>query len=475
MRFLAQRLGMFGATIEAVLDAPACAVLVGELGRSFVPTGTAYPRGYRDNDRAIFDDPALAQRMFARVASELPSELEYGGATWRLDGLNSRFRACRYRGGQAFCIHRDGPYVPDDSRRSLLTLQIYLDDAAGMTGGHTRFYTDHAGTEVVAAIAPRAGDAIAFDHRVWHDGEAVTAGEKHVVRTDVMYRRITSLPRVDDPRVLGRHRGYAWRVIDAGDGTIASGGRDGLVRCWRDGEPLATYALGSSVTALVRATDDRLWCGTRAGRIAVIDDGETTIRECGAAILALAAMRDGRVVAATARGELVEPHTGRVTHAHDGWAWSVIVDSEAMISCGDDGRIVRDGETLAELDRPLRAIAKLPSGALVAGGTDGTLHLLGHGDRRSWRGHTGAITSLAVASDGTWASSSEDGTVQIWRDDRAIRTLEASGDFVTCVAFSGSGDRLFTTGYDGAVTCYGAIRINTSSGFGSPMIGIPKS
>jgi len=166
--------GGVGFALADVLDTTQCDELIGVLARrGFSPTGGAYPRDYRDNDRLVFDDAELAARWFERVGAKLPRELVIDGVAWQLHGLNPRFRACRYRGGQAFCLHRDGPHQPDDATRSLLTLQLYLDDASGMTGGRTRFYRDRSGRELWAAIAPRRGTAIVFDHRVWHDGEAV--------------------------------------------------------------------------------------------------------------------------------------------------------------------------------------------------------------------------------------------------------------------------------------------------------------
>src|SRR5439155_17927891 len=133
---------------------------------------------------------SLAARLFEQLRSRLPGELVIDGVRWELAGLNPRFRACRYRDGQAFCIHRDGPFVPSDDVRSHLTVQLYLDDAPDRVGGRTRFYADARGEVQWAAITPARGSAIVFDHRAWHDGEAVTAGIKHVLRTDAMYRRV---------------------------------------------------------------------------------------------------------------------------------------------------------------------------------------------------------------------------------------------------------------------------------------------
>lgn len=34
---------------------------------------------------------------------------------------------------------------------------------------------------------PRAGSALLFIHDTWHEGAAVTAGTKYVLRSDVLY------------------------------------------------------------------------------------------------------------------------------------------------------------------------------------------------------------------------------------------------------------------------------------------------
>jgi hypothetical protein len=446
-----------GFALPGVLEGAPCDALIGELTRrGFSATGADYPRDYRNNDRLVFDDPDLAARLFARVAGALPRELVIDGVTWRLHGLNPRFRACRYRDGQTFCIHRDGPHQPDAATRSRLTLQLYLDD--GMRGGHTRFYADRTGGEPSATIAPRRGTAIVFDHQAWHDGEAVTGGTKHVLRTDVMYRRaaapaLASEPSLE-PSVIGHHRGYAWRAIACRDGSIASGGRDGTVRRWRDRRAIAVHALGAgSVTALAEPPDGRLWCGTRSGRIAVITGDQVTIAHDGlGAVLAMATLPAGGVVVATSHGELVElaeRTAPRVTRAHHGWAWGVAI-RDGVVSCGDDGAVIEAGRRLARLDQPARALAVLPSGAVLVGTADGVIHELRGGEHVHWQAHDAAITSLAAWPGGHWASASEDGTVKRWCDRRRVRRLAARGDFVTSVAFRRDG-ALIVAGYDGVI------------------------
>ena len=61
--------------------------------RGFAATAGRYPAGYRDNDRLVFDDLALAARLYAQLSRHLPPELlTSDGQRARLVGLNSTRR-----------------------------------------------------------------------------------------------------------------------------------------------------------------------------------------------------------------------------------------------------------------------------------------------------------------------------------------------------------------------------------------------
>jgi prolyl 4-hydroxylase len=130
----------------------------------------------RNNTRVIFDDMALAQRLFERVASALPQSL----CGMSPVGANERFRCYRYAPGQKFAPHYDGAFVRNERERSLLTFMVYLNEA--FTGGRTAFHDFD-----VTAI-PRTGGALLFQHQILHEGCRVESGVKYVLRSDVMYR-----------------------------------------------------------------------------------------------------------------------------------------------------------------------------------------------------------------------------------------------------------------------------------------------
>jgi len=143
--------------------------------------GQVLARDIRDNDRLIWDDPALADDWWRRVQPFLTTAV----GRWRPSGLNERFRYYRYRVGQRFAQHRDGSYERSATEMSWMTLLVYLND--GFEGGATRF--DLAGMPEAVRVVPEAGMALLFLHDRLHEGEPVRQGVKYVLRTDVMFRR----------------------------------------------------------------------------------------------------------------------------------------------------------------------------------------------------------------------------------------------------------------------------------------------
>jgi len=142
----------------------------------------------RNNDRVMFDDVDAAEELWSRIDDQLPErwqEVKLEDDTWRSVGLNERFRFYRYDPGQSFELHRDGYYRRNDDERSLLTLLVYLNSPE--RGGSTRVVT----LGDVLQIEALTGRALLFAHRLLHEGAAVEAGRKYVLRSDVMYRRVT--------------------------------------------------------------------------------------------------------------------------------------------------------------------------------------------------------------------------------------------------------------------------------------------
>lgn len=136
----------------------------------------------RNNERVIFDDPALAEELYTSLRPALPEVLlDELRQPIRVVGLNERFRGYRYAPGQRFGPHYDGAYAKDERERSELTVLYYLNE--GCVGGETNFL------DLGLTVTPRLGQALIFTHQVLHEGARVTEGHKYVLRSDVMYRR----------------------------------------------------------------------------------------------------------------------------------------------------------------------------------------------------------------------------------------------------------------------------------------------
>lgn len=111
----------------------------------------------RNNDRVIFGDEDLAQRLWAKIASQSQG-MRFGS---RAIGLNERFRIYRYRPGHFFDWHQDGVYARENGEESKFTLLICLND--GFEGGTTSFsavLTPYLFDDF--SFEPEAGKALLF-------------------------------------------------------------------------------------------------------------------------------------------------------------------------------------------------------------------------------------------------------------------------------------------------------------------------
>ena len=149
----------------------------------------------RWNDRFMADDAQLAEFLWERVKEFTPKRVEAFERTWEVDGLNSRFRFCKYLGGEGhyFGPHTDGMYTADLDHRSLFTCMFYLNGGPDFKGGLTNFI-DHKTRKVNHSIVPAPGLCVIFrqvDLRTYHEGTQVTSGLKYIMRTDVMYHAVS--------------------------------------------------------------------------------------------------------------------------------------------------------------------------------------------------------------------------------------------------------------------------------------------
>lgn len=142
-----------------------------------------------------------------RIMDEFTPTDHEGHSMWRPVGVSPLFRFIRYKEGGQLVAHYDATYKESDTRRTLMSMVIYL---TNNEQGATRFLKDpqagkpmqemdfadwdRAGNEdeVILRSNPRIGDAIIFDHRMLHDGEPLGEDdpEKIIIRTDIMFEKV---------------------------------------------------------------------------------------------------------------------------------------------------------------------------------------------------------------------------------------------------------------------------------------------
>lgn len=443
--------------------------------RGFAGAGSHYPPSYRNNARQVVDDPALAARLLERLRAHLPATLEVGGETWALDGLNERLRFCRYEPGQAFGLHQDGVHHRGPGLRSHLTFMVYLTDGDLFEGGDTLFLSagpageaDGSPARPLGRVRPRAGSLILFDHRLWHAGEAVTRGVKHILRSDVLYRRVVE-GRVAPARPFEPgHQGYVWTLVRLGRDLIASGGRDTRIRLWRDDGTAVGELAGhrQSVLGLAALAGGGLASVSRDGTLRAWDvaarRGSWVAEAHAGSALSVAALHDGTLATGGADGLVrlwqADGTPVATLDGHGGWVWSVAELADGTLaSASEDGsvKLWREGRCTHTLQgaSPLRDLAVLEASHIACGDLDGVVTTWARG-AEGWspsvtlQAHRAAVRRLRLLAPGLLASAGEDHRVRVWQlSDRACVAEATHDNFATDVLAVPGG--LLSCAYDG--------------------------
>eukprot|EP01006_Ploeotia_vitrea_P028514 TRINITY_DN61187_c0_g1_i1.p1 TRINITY_DN61187_c0_g1~~TRINITY_DN61187_c0_g1_i1.p1 ORF type:complete len:310 (+),score=62.95 TRINITY_DN61187_c0_g1_i1:65-931(+) len=169
----------------------------------------AYKKSYRNNDRVSAKGDDVAELLWERVKSYIPSsrtvELTPENITiqgkWEAMGLNEVFRICKYDPGGHFSPHYDGDFRRNPNERSFLTFMLYLNsDYEGGTTNFLRDDTQHvlqedghycaAEDKIISSVKAKQGMAIIFDHHVFHEGGQLKSGQKYIMRSEVMFKRV---------------------------------------------------------------------------------------------------------------------------------------------------------------------------------------------------------------------------------------------------------------------------------------------
>lgn len=200
-----------------------------------------YDETYRHCDRVVCMSEYVAKKLWNIIRPQLQKKdvfevkpYGFGAAgVWKPIGINPCFRFTRYSEGHHFKPHKDGLFVLHDNYRSIYTVMLYLNDS--FEGGTTKFYeTDplqkvSGDTEALLQVAPKVnlipktGTLVIFNHDALHEGLPITKGKKYVLRTDIIFQRISfalndTLYFLNDPAFHKAEKHYQKSIVLKAEG-----------------------------------------------------------------------------------------------------------------------------------------------------------------------------------------------------------------------------------------------------------------
>jgi len=458
-----------------------CAQLLhGAVQAGFRPAHTHYPTYYRNNERLVIDDEALAAELLATIRPVLPLMLpadDPTAAPWQLRELNPRLRFCRYAAGQYFHRHLDGVHHQSATVQSRLTFMIYLNDATEFSGGRTLFYRTKEDPVIWAEYQPVRGDLIVFDHRLWHEGEALGHGEKFVLRSDILYETAAAPAAPSIAPFSAGHLGYIWQVVSFG-GEVVSAGRDKTIKVWSQQGQLRQQLPGhlNSVLSLCALSATRLLSGSRDSTLKVWERQPEalvlgrTLSIHTATVLALERLTETLFASASADKTIrisdLHGHVQHTLRGHTDWVWQVVaLPNGRLVSSSEDGTLRlwnwQQGVALGLLasERPVvHALLFEPAQRwLISGDYAGYIEVRQvSADYAHWSvvqrfaAHQGIVRTLAWLGPDRLASGGEDNKVKIWRLAAGECEREMThDDFVQALAWLPDSGQLISASYDG--------------------------
>jgi cytochrome c len=281
---------------------------------------------------------------------------------------------------------------------------------------------------------------------------------------------------------LKGHGGPIKSLVVSADGSFAiSGSFDTSAIRWSLTKNIAEQVLRfheSAVNAVAIIPGGKLATGGEDGQVAIWNDGQaaptTILKGHTAPVVALAASHDGKWIASASwdRSIRLTAIDGGETKALQGHqdnvnAIAFTPDGSALVSAGYDLTVriwplaKLDAPVTAQVPSPLNAIAIARDGEIVVAGADGKVYFLSPtGDvKGSVQAAERPIISLSVSADGRFvAAAAIAGSVAIIeREDRkVVRTLVGPGLPVWAVAFMPDNKTLVSGGNDRLVRRWNA-------------------
>jgi WD40 repeat protein len=450
-----------------------------------------YPTYYRNNDRLQIDDEVLANLLFQKVKSYLPNTIETSSSIksengkWQLSKLNERLRYCKYSTNQYFHRHLDGIHYRSIDEQSKLTFMIYLNGADDFKGGRTLFYETKDSVEILASYIPQQGDLIVFDHNVWHEGEVLAKGEKFVLRSDILYKRIDIKPNTTLP--FEGHLGYIWNILKFDSETIISGGRDKTIKIWSL-TGLLKQSLNSHKNSIIAIESLSYNCFISSSRDKSIKiwkrdvNGDFSVQNTfylhEAIVLSLCKLNETLFASSGGDNKIkiasIDGAVFNTLEEHKNWVWQIIyLGSEFLASCSEDCTIkiwnYKKADSIFTFNERIGLCAMLfirDRNLLVCANFEGEILIKKLANDYSDMGtkiikaHTGIVRTLVQISDRLIASGGEDNKVKIWDIERGSCVDEYFHDnFVQSIALIGHNE-ILSASYDGTIK---RIQINSTN------------
>jgi hypothetical protein len=195
--------------ITNLLSNTTCQDIITKSNKYYHSMELEYEPHVRDYSRYLNINDTLSNCVYSKIYKvlyTLPEAIPCGFGTkgkWVPIGLNNCFRHSYYEAPSiGFTYHRDSTYVKDLTTRSIYTIIIYLNN--DFEGGETQFVKPHSdrligqtvnkelenGYDIICSIKPITGSAVIFNHNTIHAGMTVMSGNKHIIRSDIVYKNV---------------------------------------------------------------------------------------------------------------------------------------------------------------------------------------------------------------------------------------------------------------------------------------------
>lgn len=466
--------------IKSAFTPDFCDQIIAGKKASFKKAITHYPTSYRNNERQLTDDEDFSNRLFSEIKNHIPTTIEVEGiaeveqGAWMIDYLNPRIRICRYLPGQYFHKHLDGVHFVSESQQSKLTFMIYLNGSEDFTGGKTLFFNSKKDDTIIGSYEAKKGDLIIFDHNLWHSGAVVLKGEKYILRSDIIYRKIGKKHKTKEMFCGEGHLGYIWTATVWKDWLLTSG-RDKKIKIWskqgfKEGELLGHE---SSILNVFAFDEKTILSSSRDGAIKIWDyskNNQFSLEHSeiygDGAVLAICKIDDHTFFSGGADGQLnrikITGEQVNTIQAHNEWIWGIAkITPNYFATISEDGSLkiwdIKQQKMIANWQEniPINSIS-VENSWIYIGRFDGSILIFDFDQNlkkiklvKQEKCHLGIIRRLLVTNKYLY-SASEDCTAKIW-NKATLKSVETftHKNFVQDLAIFDDG--LITVSYDGEI------------------------